>query len=95
VALMKIVSKPSFCKNVLQLLDWFEVANCLVLVLERPVPCMDVFSLFENKDDVQDELLAKIIMLQVSHILPQSKEFVPEILLLFLDGLQSNKVKKS
>ncbi|XP_053489832.1 uncharacterized protein LOC128613213 isoform X1 [Ictalurus furcatus] len=65
VALMQIVSKPPHSKNVLQLLDWFDMPNYFLLVLERPVPCMDVYSLCMSQKGVLDELLAKIIMLQV------------------------------
>ncbi|KAF4084342.1 hypothetical protein AMELA_G00127710 [Ameiurus melas] len=65
VALMKIVSKPPHNKYVLQLLDWFDMPDCFLLVLERPVPCMDVYDLCMSQKGVLDELLAKIIMVQV------------------------------
>ncbi|XP_017331913.1 uncharacterized protein LOC108270092 isoform X2 [Ictalurus punctatus] len=65
VALMQIVSKPPHNKNVLQLLDWFDMPDCFLLVLERPVPCMDVYNLCMSQKGVLDEPLAKIIMRQV------------------------------
>ncbi|XP_060776785.1 serine/threonine-protein kinase pim-1-like [Neoarius graeffei] len=65
VALMQIVSKPPHCKNVLQLLDWFDMPNYLLLVLERPIHCMDVYNLCMSHKGILDEPLAKIIMLQV------------------------------
>ncbi|XP_053488730.1 serine/threonine-protein kinase pim-1-like [Ictalurus furcatus] len=65
VALMQIVSKPPHNKNVLQLLDWFDMPDCFLLVLERPVPCMDVYNLCMSQKGVLDEPLAKIIMWQV------------------------------
>ncbi|XP_060776783.1 serine/threonine-protein kinase pim-1-like [Neoarius graeffei] len=65
VALMQIVSKPPHCKNVLQLLDLFDMPNYLLLVLERPIHCMDVYNLCMSHKGILDEPLAKIIMLQV------------------------------
>ncbi|KAK3563341.1 hypothetical protein QTP86_021822 [Hemibagrus guttatus] len=65
VALMQMLSKPPHCQYVLQLLEWFEMSNGLLLVLERPIPCMDVYELCLSQQGILDELLAKIIMLQV------------------------------
>lgn len=65
---MQIVSKPPHCKNVLQLLDWFDMPNYLLLVLERPIHCMDVYNLCMSHKGILDEPLAKIIMLQVIHL---------------------------
>ncbi|XP_060758999.1 serine/threonine-protein kinase pim-2-like, partial [Neoarius graeffei] len=50
VVLMEIVSKPPCCKNVMELLEWFEMPDFFILVLERPVPCMDLqkFCAFNN-----------------------------------------------
>ncbi|GAA6109217.1 uncharacterized protein LOC108269550 isoform X1 [Tachysurus ichikawai] len=43
--------------------------NCFLLVLERLMPCMDVYQLCMSKQSILDELLDKIIMLQVENIL--------------------------
>ncbi|GAA6093438.1 serine/threonine-protein kinase D2-like isoform X2 [Tachysurus ichikawai] len=40
VALMKMVSKPFGCDNVLELMEWFEMSDCYILVLEQPSHCM-------------------------------------------------------
>ncbi|KAG7329013.1 hypothetical protein KOW79_007187 [Hemibagrus wyckioides] len=63
---MQMLSKPPHCQYVLQLVDWFEMDNCLLLVLERPIPCMDVYELCLSEGGTLTELLAKMIMLQVA-----------------------------
>ncbi|XP_058242912.1 serine/threonine-protein kinase pim-1-like [Hemibagrus wyckioides] len=65
VALMKMVSKPLCCKNVLEMLQWFEMSDCFILVLERPSPCMDVQQFLEHHDGWLSEALAQKIMSQV------------------------------
>ncbi|XP_058246854.1 serine/threonine-protein kinase pim-2-like [Hemibagrus wyckioides] len=65
VALMQMLSKPPHCQYVLQLVDWFEMDNSLLLVLERPIPCMDVYELLLSEGGTLSEVLAKMIMLQV------------------------------
>ncbi|XP_053538639.1 serine/threonine-protein kinase pim-3-like [Ictalurus punctatus] len=59
---MQIVSKPPHNKNVLQLLDWFDMPDCFLSVLERPVPCIDVYNLCMRQKGILDEPLAKIII---------------------------------
>ncbi|KAG7331301.1 hypothetical protein KOW79_005270 [Hemibagrus wyckioides] len=68
VALMQMLSKPPHCQYVLQLVDWFEMDNSLLLVLERPIPCMDVYELLLSEGGTLSEVLAKMIMLQVIHL---------------------------
>ncbi|XP_055019891.1 serine/threonine-protein kinase pim-2-like [Boleophthalmus pectinirostris] len=46
-----------------QLLDWYELYQDIVLVLERPVPCLDLVDYFENVDMSPD--MAKIIFRQL------------------------------
>ncbi|XP_053343394.1 serine/threonine-protein kinase pim-3-like [Clarias gariepinus] len=42
VALMQMVSIPPRCENLVELLEWFKVSVCFILVLERPSPYMDL-----------------------------------------------------
>ncbi|XP_053343396.1 serine/threonine-protein kinase pim-3-like [Clarias gariepinus] len=42
VALMQMVSIPPHCENLVELLQWFKVSVCFILVLERPSPYMDL-----------------------------------------------------
>lgn len=39
---MEILCKPPRCENVLELLEWFDMGNFYILVLERPVPSIDL-----------------------------------------------------
>ncbi|KAB5545982.1 hypothetical protein PHYPO_G00066900 [Pangasianodon hypophthalmus] len=66
VALMEMVSKPPRCENVVELLEWFDVSTSFVLVLERPIPCMDLQKFrASNKNGQLSECLAREIMWQV------------------------------
>ncbi|XP_060754270.1 serine/threonine-protein kinase pim-2-like [Neoarius graeffei] len=63
VALMELVSKPPHCPYVIKLLEWFETPKIVILVLERPEPCVD---LFEYCEDVKiSENKAQVIMQQI------------------------------
>lgn len=60
---MELVCKPPHCPNVIQLLDWIETPTLLILVLERPDPCIDLFDYYQQK--AMSESKAKIILQQV------------------------------
>ncbi|XP_062846326.1 aurora kinase-like [Trichomycterus rosablanca] len=63
VALMLMVSEPPCCEHVLELLEWFDMPECYVLILERPARCMDLFEYRRNGS--LPERLAQVIMWQV------------------------------
>ncbi|XP_047016364.1 uncharacterized protein LOC108276327 isoform X2 [Ictalurus punctatus] len=66
VALMEMVSKPPRCENVVELLEWIDMSTFFILVLERPVHCMDLQKFCEGKKDGRlSERLSRAIMLQV------------------------------
>ncbi|XP_053467715.1 aurora kinase A-like [Ictalurus furcatus] len=65
VALMKMVSMPPRCENVLELLDWIELSNVFILVLERPSPCMDLLEFMKCMNSRLSEPVARDIMRQV------------------------------
>lgn len=48
---MEIASKPPRCENVLELLEWFDMPTAFVLVLERPIPCMDLRKFCDSHTD--------------------------------------------
>ena len=37
------------------LLDWFDLDKELIMVLERPVPCMDLIDYFDRTDSYMEE----------------------------------------
>ncbi|KAK3506373.1 hypothetical protein QTP70_018085, partial [Hemibagrus guttatus] len=65
VALMKMVSKFSTCENIVELLDWFEASEFYILVLERPVPCMDLYEFCKPTNHRLSEPVARVVMQQV------------------------------
>ncbi|KAM9496295.1 serine/threonine-protein kinase pim-1-like [Clarias gariepinus] len=65
VALMKMVSKPPRCENVVELLEWFESPDFLILVLERPDNCLDLKQYLMCKGGGLEEADACTIMRQV------------------------------
>ncbi|KAL7833495.1 hypothetical protein AOLI_G00284550 [Acnodon oligacanthus] len=65
VALMQIMSQPPVCKNVVQLIEWFDEPQRYILILERPDPCMDLESFMKKQGNCMDEDMARDIMVQV------------------------------
>ncbi|XP_058267370.1 protein kinase C-like 1 [Hemibagrus wyckioides] len=65
VALMQMVSKPCHHENVLQLIEWFEMSDCYILILERPSPCTDLLKFLKGHKGRLSEPLAQRIMRQV------------------------------
>ncbi|KAL7850355.1 hypothetical protein SRHO_G00197040 [Serrasalmus rhombeus] len=41
VGLLQMTNQPPICKNIIQLIEWFDEPDHYILVLERPDPCMD------------------------------------------------------
>ncbi|XP_053472428.1 serine/threonine-protein kinase par-1-like isoform X2 [Ictalurus furcatus] len=65
VALMEMVSKPPRCSNVVELLDYFEMPDRIVMVLERPSPCMTLRDFARLQDGCLTEAQTRDIMQQV------------------------------
>ncbi|XP_053337567.1 serine/threonine-protein kinase pim-2-like, partial [Clarias gariepinus] len=65
VGLMELVSKPFRSPYVLELLEWFEIPNFIVLILERPSPCVDLLGFCDFYNGKLPEALARDIMLQL------------------------------
>ncbi|XP_019897218.2 serine/threonine-protein kinase pim-3-like [Esox lucius] len=65
VVLMLLVSQPPVCDNVVELLDWYELPKIIVLVLERPTPCMDLSDYCMAMGGKLDQAVARDIMQQV------------------------------
>lgn len=60
---MKLVCKPPVCPYVVELLDWIETPELIVLVMERFDPCVELFMYYEEV--TLSESQAQIIMSQV------------------------------
>lgn len=60
---MQMACKPPRCKHVIELLEWFEMPDHILLILEKPVPCMDLCRYRQRRR--LHESVAKIIMWQV------------------------------
>ncbi|XP_058271138.1 serine/threonine-protein kinase pim-1-like [Hemibagrus wyckioides] len=61
VALMVMVSKP-YCENVVKLLEWFEMSEFFILVLERPDCCMDLIEYcYLNNSKLSEDESRKIM----------------------------------
>ncbi|XP_053354159.1 serine/threonine-protein kinase pim-1-like [Clarias gariepinus] len=65
VGLMELVSKPVRSPYVLELLEWLEIPNYNVLILERPSPCMNLVQFCELHKGKLPEPVARDIILQV------------------------------
>ncbi|KAL7833479.1 hypothetical protein AOLI_G00284390 [Acnodon oligacanthus] len=65
VVLMQIMSQQPVCKNVVQLIEWFDEPQRYILILERPDPCIDLESFMKRQGNCMDEDMARDIMVQV------------------------------
>lgn len=63
---MEIVSKQPCCDNVIELLDWMNVSSSFVLVMEQPMPCMDLQKFCQSHTNCQlPEYTAREVMRQL------------------------------
>lgn len=62
---MDMVSKPFSCPYVVELLQWFEIPDYIVLILERPSPSMELPDFCKLQGGKLPEPLARDIMLQL------------------------------
>ncbi|KAK3525273.1 hypothetical protein QTP86_024894, partial [Hemibagrus guttatus] len=68
VLVMKMTSKPPHCNNVLQLLEWFDIDDEIVMVLERPSPCMNVWDFTNLQNGRLSAAQTREIMVQVVRV---------------------------
>uniref|UniRef100_A0A7N6ACJ1 non-specific serine/threonine protein kinase n=2 Tax=Anabas testudineus TaxID=64144 RepID=A0A7N6ACJ1_ANATE len=70
VALMlQINPKEGQTSAAVTLLDWYDLDSELILVLERPVPCLDLIDYMNTRGKYLDEYEAKIIVKQLVNAL--------------------------
>ncbi|KAK3552299.1 hypothetical protein QTP86_009768 [Hemibagrus guttatus] len=65
VAMMKIVSEPPRCSNIVELLEWFQTPDRVALVMERPSPCVNLREYGVSQGGRLSEDQVRDIMLQV------------------------------
>ncbi|NXD03470.1 PIM1 kinase, partial [Certhia familiaris] len=46
----------SGCHNIVQLLDWFELRECFLLVMERPEPSQDLYHFLLEEEFLGEEM---------------------------------------
>ncbi|XP_026068484.1 serine/threonine-protein kinase pim-2-like [Carassius auratus] len=66
IGLLLMANKGPSVPQIIQLLDWEDDADHYVMVMERPIPCVDLFSFVENHGGSLDEGTARNIMRQVT-----------------------------
>lgn len=62
---MKMMSELPRCTSVVELLDWFEKPDHIIMVLEWPSPFMDLIEFAELHNGHLSEAQTRDIMLQV------------------------------
>lgn len=70
--MLKVKEMGTASNNIVDLLDWCELPNELILILQRPVPCIDLFDYLETKDGIMYESKAKVGLLTF-YAFPQPK----------------------
>lgn len=69
MALLLIVGSGSPApKGIVRLLDWCNLPHEVLLVLERPVPCEDLFDYVANRSVRLEEEEAKVTTAQTVHL---------------------------
>ncbi|XP_041089321.1 serine/threonine-protein kinase pim-2-like [Polyodon spathula] len=65
VALLKMVGRAPVDPGVIELLEWFERPEVILLVLERPHPCSDLFDFAHSQGGLLKEHTARNLMHQL------------------------------
>ncbi|XP_068597923.1 serine/threonine-protein kinase pim-1-like [Brachionichthys hirsutus] len=65
VALMLVLGSGGGTSGVVALLDWYELRDELILVMERPLPCTDLMAYLQSRRYSLEESEAKSIMKQL------------------------------
>ncbi|KAJ8337423.1 hypothetical protein SKAU_G00386430 [Synaphobranchus kaupii] len=65
VGLFQMVNTPSSHPNILKLFDWFDRPASYVMAMERPDPCMDLFTYCQEQGGVLDEDQARSVTRQL------------------------------
>ncbi|KAL0180283.1 hypothetical protein M9458_025725, partial [Cirrhinus mrigala] len=66
VALLIMANAGPRVPQIIQLLDWKDLGEYYIMVLERPVPCEDVFDFMQRHGGSVDEETARVIVRQAT-----------------------------
>lgn len=58
--MLKVKGMGKASNTVVDLLDWYELPDELILILERPVPCLDLFDYLATKAGIMYERKAQV-----------------------------------
>lgn len=58
--MLKVKGITTQSNTVVDLLDWYELPGELILILERPVPCMDLYDYLATKASIIHERKAQV-----------------------------------
>lgn len=67
IALAVIANRDPSCRNIIQVLDWQDDPDRYIMVMERPLPSMDMGTFLKLNRGVLDEHTARHIMQQVNY----------------------------
>ncbi|XP_056318764.1 serine/threonine-protein kinase pim-1-like [Danio aesculapii] len=65
IGLTLLANKGPSSPNIIELLDWQELPDHYVMVLQRPSPCQSLFKLLESCGNIFEEMFARHVMRQV------------------------------
>lgn len=89
---MTMASKQSGSPNICRLLEWFDDKDIIILILERPQPCEDVYH-FCRRGRISEQVAARImrqVVLAVKHCHDRGvfhRDVKPENLLINTDDM--------
>ncbi|XP_073705509.1 serine/threonine-protein kinase pim-2-like [Garra rufa] len=66
VALLILANEGPRVPQIIQLLDWKDLGEYYIMILERPIPCQDLFDFVQHHGGRINEDLARVVMRQVT-----------------------------
>lgn len=68
-----MLAKCSKIGGVIRLLDWFNMPEGFLIIMERPFPCIDLFDFIHNQQ-MLDENLARFLFKQIAQTINECAE---------------------
>ncbi|KAL1255735.1 hypothetical protein QQF64_013796 [Cirrhinus molitorella] len=66
VALLILANEGPRVPQIIQPLDWKDLGEYYIMILERPIPCKDLFDFVQSHGGRIDEDMARVVMRQVT-----------------------------